>query len=177
MIYLKFIVMENSYFEMLQAHFASKRRFIESLSDHPRVQKQSLCDLAFEEALFEGMQDFLASRPIICDAIQNKAGSSIPEVVLTPSLRMHDILNYYPVYQCSLFEDNKLDSIMFQVVFKDDQNQPDRFMIYPWNSSDDIKSLVDKMTKDMGRPVDIYPLFIREAGSLSWKPYLSDLKD
>ena len=167
----------NSYFEMLQAHFALKRRFIESLVNHPRIQKQSLCDLAFEEALFEGMKDFLSSRPIICDVIQNKTGRSVPEVVLTPSLKLHDILNYYPVYQCSLFEDNKLDSVMFQVIFKDDQNQPERFMIYPLSSLDDIESLSKKMAKDMGRPVEIYPLFIREAGSLDWKSYLSDLKD
>jgi hypothetical protein len=167
----------NSYFEMLQAHFALKRRSIESIENHPRVKKQSLCDLSFEEALFEGMQDFLSSRPIICDVIQNKTGKSTPEVVLSPSIRLHDILNYYPVYQCSLFEDNKLDSVMFQVLLKDDQNQPDRFMIYPLNSLDDIQFLAEKMSKDMGRPVEVYPLFIREAGSLTWKPYLSDLKD
>lgn len=170
--------MENdSYFEMLQAHFALKRRSIEALVNHPRIQKQLLCDLAFEEALFEGLEDFLSSRPIICDVIQNKIGKSVPEVVLTPSLRLHDILNYYPVYQCSLFEDNNLDSVMFQVLFKDDQNQLDRFMIYPLNSLDDIQFLPGKMSKDMGRPVEIYPLFVREAGSLAWKPYLSDLKD
>jgi hypothetical protein len=108
----------NSYFEMLQAHFALKRRSIESLVDHPRIQKQSLCDLAFEEALFEGMQDFLSSKPIICDVIQNKTGKSTPEVVLTPSINLHNILNYYPVYQCSLFEDNKLDSVMFHFIIK-----------------------------------------------------------
>ena len=169
--------MENSYFEMLQAHFDSKRITIESIKDHPRIKKQALCDLAFEEALFEGMQDFLSSKPIICDIIQNKTGKSTPEVVLTPSLKLHDILNYYPVYQCSLFEDNKLNSVMFQVLFKDDKNQPDRFMIYPLDSLDDIQFLTEKMSKDMGRPVEIYPLFIREAGSLTWKPYLSDLKD
>lgn len=169
--------MENNYFEMLQAHFALKRRSIEALVNHPRIQKQSFCDLAFEQALFEGLQDFLASKPIICDVIQNKTGKPVPEIVLTPSLRLHDILNYYPVYQCSLFEDNKLDSVMFQVLFKDDQNQPDRFMIYPLKSLDDIQFLTEKMSKDTGRPVEIYPLFIREAGSLDWKPYLSDLKD
>lgn len=167
----------DSYFELLKEHFASKRSAIESFKDHPRIQKQSLCDLAFEEALFEGMQDFLSSKPIICDVIQNKTGKSTPEVVFTPSVKLHDILNYYPVYQCSLFEDNKLDSVMFQVLFKDDQNQPDRFMIYPLNSLDDIQSLSEKMTKDTGRPVEISPLFIREAGTLTWKPYLSDLKD
>lgn len=165
------------YFELLKDHLNSKRCAIESIKDHPRIKKQALCDLAFEEGLFDGMNDFLSSRPIICDVIQNKTGKSTPEVVLTPCIKLHDILNYYPVYQCSLFEDNKLDSVMFQVLFKDDQNQPDRFMIYPLNSLDDIQSLPDKMTKDMGRPVEIYPLFIREAGSLTWKPYLSDLKD
>ena len=87
--------MENSYFELLQAHFALKRRSIESLVGHPRIQKQALCDLSFEEALFEGMQDFLSSRPIICDVIQNKTGKSVPEVVLTPSLKLHDILSSY----------------------------------------------------------------------------------
>lgn len=167
----------NFYFEMLQDHFSSKRRFIESLIDHPRIKKQSFCDLAFEEALFEGMQDFLSSRPIICDIIQNKTGKPIPEVVLTPSSVLHDILDHYPVYQCSLFDDNKLDSVMFQVLFKDDQNQPDRFMIYPLDSLDDIQSLPDKIAKNTGHPVEIYPLFIREAGTLTWKPYLSDLKD
>ena len=155
----------------------SKRRAIESIKDHPRIKRQALCDLAFEEGLFDGMNDFLSSRPIICDVIQNKTGKSTPEVILTPSVKLHDILNYYPVYQCSLFEDNKLDSVMFQVLFKDDQNQPDRFMIYPLNSLDDIESLSKKMAKDMDRPVEIYPLFVREAGSLDWKPYLSDLKD
>lgn len=165
------------YFELLKDHLNSKRCAIESIKDHPRIKKQALCDLAFEEALFDGMNDFLSSRPIICDVIQNKTGKPVPEVVLTPSLKLHDILNYYPVYQCSLFEDNKLDSVMFQVLFKDDQNQPDRFMIYPLSSLDDIQSLSDKMAKDTGHPVEIYPLFIREADSLTWKPYLSDLKD
>ena len=167
----------NLYFEMLQAHFALKRRSIESLINHPRIQKQSLCDLAFEEALFKGMQDFLSSRPIICDVIQNKTGKPTPEVVLTPCSVLHDILNYYPVYQCSLFDDNKLDSVMFQVLFKDENDQPDRFMIYPVNSLDDIQSLPDRIAKDTGRSVEIYPFFIREAGTLDWKPYLSDLKD
>jgi hypothetical protein len=171
--------MKNSdfYFEMLKAHFASKRLAIESIKDHPRIQKQSFCDLAFEEALFEGMQDFLSSKPIVFDVIQNKTGKPTPEVIFAPCAMLHDILNHYPVYQCSLFEDNKLDSVMFQVLFKDDQDQPDRFMIYPLNSLDDIQSLPDKMSKDMGRPVEIYPLFIREAGTFTWKPYLSDLKD
>ena len=163
--------------ELLKVHLDLKRCAIESIKDHPRIKKQALCDLAFEEALFDGMKDFLSSKPIICDVIQNKTGKSTPEVVLTPSAKLHDILKYYPVYQCSLFEDNNLDSVMFQVLFKDDQNQPDRFMIYPLNSLDDIQSLSDKITKDTGRPVEIYPLFIREAGSLDWKPYLSDLKD
>lgn len=165
------------YFELLKDLLNSKRRAIESIKDHPRVKRQALCDLAFEEGLFDGMNDFLSSRPIICDVIQNKTGKSTPEVILTPSVKLHDILNYYPVYQCSLFEDNKLDSVMFQVLFKDDQTQPDRFMIYPLNSLDDIESLSKKMAKDMGRLVEISPLFIREAGSLDWKPYLSDLKD
>lgn len=83
----------NSYFEMLQAHFALKRRSIESLVDHPRIQKQSLCDLAFEEALLEGMQDFLSSKPIICDVIQNKTGKSTPEVVLTPSIKLLSLIH------------------------------------------------------------------------------------
>ena len=154
---------DTSYFyiELLKDLLNSKRRAIESIKDHPRIKRQALCDLAFEEGLFDGMNDFLSSRPIICDVIQNKTGKSTPEVILTPSVKLHDILNYYPVYQCSLFEDNKLDSVMFQVLFKDDQNQPDRFMIYPLNSLDDIESLSKKMAKDMDRPVEIYPLFVR----------------
>lgn len=167
----------NSYFEMLQAHFVSKRRAIESIKDHPRIKKQALCDLAYEEALFDGFQKFDSSRVVVCDTVVNRTGRSVPEVVLSPILRLHDILNCYPVYQVSLFDDNKLDSVMFQVIFKDDQNQPDRYMIYPFNSSDDLSVLSDKISKDLGRPVEIYPLFIREADSLDWKPYLSDLKN
>ena len=32
----------DSYFELLQKHFDSKRRAIESIKDHPRIQKEPL---------------------------------------------------------------------------------------------------------------------------------------
>lgn len=170
----------NSYFEMLQAHFALKRRAIESIKGHPRIKSQSLAELAFEEALFDGLQEFNSSRTVICDAIINRFGQSAPEVILAPALNLHDILSHYPVYQVSLFDDNDFDSIMFQVDVKGDSNKVPRFMIYPFKEFDSsvcIQDIRDKVSSDIGKPVDILPLFIREAGSLTWKPYLSDLKD
>lgn len=170
----------NSYFEMLQAHFALKRRSIEAIKDHPRIKSQSLTELAFEEALFDGLQEFNASRVVICDTITNRFGQSSPEVVLSPVLSLHDILANYPVYQISLFDNNNSDSIMFQVDVKGEDNKAPRFMIYPFEEFDSsvcIQDIREKISSDLGKPVDILPLFIREAGSLAWKPYLSDLKD
>lgn len=170
----------NSYFEMLQAHFALKRRAIESIKGHPRIKSQSLAELAFEEALFDSLQEFNASRVVICDAITNRFGQSSPEVILSPALNLHDILTHYPVYQISLFDSNNSDSIMFQVYIKGEDNKVPRFMIYPFEEFDSsvcIQDIREKISSDLGKSVDILPLFIREAGSLTWKPYLSDLKD
>ena len=136
--------------------------------------------MAFEEALFDSLQQFDASRVVICDVVTNRFGQSSPEVVLSPVLNLHDILAHYPVYQVSLFDSNDLDSIMFQVDVKGENNKIPRFMIYPFKEFDSsvcIQDIREKISLDCGKPVDILPLFIREAGSLDWKPYLSDLKD
>lgn len=172
--------METNYFEMLQSHFDRKRASINSIEGHPRIKRQALLDLAFEESLFDGMKDFVSTRVFICDTIENKIGRPEPEVVLSPVKDFSVIRQNFPVYQASLFSGNDLDSVMFLVtIHRKGKNSPDtQYMIYPFESLEGnfFDELKEEMSKDLNSPVDLLPLYIRCKGTLEWKPWFNDLE-
>lgn len=173
--------METKYFEMLQAHFDRKRASINAIEGHPRIKRMALLDLAFEEALFDGMKDFITTRVFICDTIENKTGHPEPEVVLCPVRDFSSIRQNFPVYQASLFSGNELDSVMFLVtIHREKINLPDeQYMIYPFedvHSDSAFDELRVQMEKDLNGKVDLLPLFIREKNTLEWKPWFNDLE-
>lgn len=173
--------METNYFEMLQSHFDRKRASINAIEGHPRIKRQALLDLAFEESLFDGMKDFVSTRVFICDIIENKTGRPEPEVVLSPVKDFSVVRQNFPVYQASLFSGNDLDSVMFLVtIHRKGKNNPDtQYMIYPFEDVHDLSSFDDlqiQMSKDLNTTVDILPLYVREKGALEWKPWFNDLE-
>lgn len=173
--------METNYFEMLQSHFDRKRASINSIEGHPRIKRQALLDLAFEESLFDGMKDFVSTRVFICDTIENKIGRPEPEVVLSPVKDFSAIRQNFPVYQASLFSDNGLDSVMFAVTIhhRGEDGPEIQYMIYPFESIDDpnfFAELKDQMSKDLNTLVGLLPLYVRYKGTLEWKPWFNDLE-
>ena len=157
--------MKESYFEMLQSHFDRKRASINAIEGHPRIKRQALLDLSFEESLFDSMKSFVSTRVLICDTIENKTGRPEPEVVLSPIKDFSVIRQNFPVYQASLFSGNDLDSVMFLVtIHRRGKNAPDtQYVIYPFESleGDFFDELKEEMSKDLNSPVDLLPLYVR----------------
>lgn len=172
--------METNYFEMLQAHFDRKRASINAIKDHPRIKRQALLDLTFEESLFDEMKEFVSTRVFICDTIENKTGRPEPEVVLSPVKDFPVIYRNFPVFQASLFSENDLDSVMFLVtIHREGKYAPDtQYMIYPFESleGDFFDELKEDMSKDLNSPIDLLPLYVRYKGTLEWKPWFNDLE-
>jgi hypothetical protein len=173
--------METKYSELLQDHFNRKRAAISSIEGHPRIKRQAFIDLAFEESLFEGLKDFDSVHPCIIDVVDNKFGTPQPDVVLCPVKDINAVRQNYPVYQISLFDSNDLDSVMFLVnIHRKEKTNPDvQFMIYPFKDATDSSSfdhVRSDMSHSLGAEVELLPLFVRDKGTLEWKPWLLDLE-